>query len=221
MSKKLIQVVWWLFALFSISFSTLALLRARGMHPISDPFGVLDHRSTDVAALAVPLEIISNFLVLLFAYLWSIRFAPGQSWARRVPLLPFFSDVDVDASTLGGKMFQGSILAVFVIAPFALLLIMCVQYLMGDVYYSVVDGQTLSLNITWWAHFDTVKLYRAAEARGGAGYFVFGSERGVQYYPVLTWVYAIAVFGLTLFLARIIWLIRRGANASSRPRSPL
>jgi len=86
---------------------------------------------------------------------------------------------------------------------------MCNQYLDASIYFNVkrVSGAEL-LGFEGWGHFRTLELYAAA--RGREGFFRFGSADGPQYYPILTWVYAVAVVAITGYFLHVMTQIFGG-----------
>ncbi len=206
MTRESIRKLWWIFSWFALLFGLFAFVRTTGMTPISDPFGVFSHEPDGVPVLALPIEIVSFSFSLGLYYLW-ISKTTQSAWARKIPVPPFFNESDIDATTLDGKAFQAVVITVFFVAPFVLLLLLSTQYLKAKIFFSVIHGPTVPLGLHWWCHFDTRGLYRAAARR--TGYFVVGDAHGPQYYPLLTWVYFVAVLATTAGVAAIFRKIFR------------
>jgi hypothetical protein len=201
MSRKALKVLWWLFALFSLTLGVVADLSAAGA--TSDPgllFGVLKRTSSEVPVLALPVQIIVVGVVLWLTRIWSTAVG-GDCWAAKVPI-PYFDEKDIDPTQPGGKVFQGAVIVLFVIVPFVLLVLVAVKYLDASVYYNVKRGPTELITFDSWGHFGTRTIYVAAAGR--PGFFRAGTEHGPQYYPLLTWVYACAILLEVAYLARVL-----------------
>lgn len=206
MSRKALRVLWWLFALFSLTLGVIADLSANGA--TSDPgffFGVLKRPPSEVPVLVLPVQIIIVGLVLWLTGIWS-NAVGGDKWAAKVPI-PYFDEKDIDPAQLGGKLFQGLVIAIFVVLPFVLLVLVSVKYLDASVYYNVKRGTTELIKLDSWGHFGSNTLFAAA--RGRPGFFRAGTENGPQYYPILTWVYAFAIIFNTAYLSHVLWGIFR------------
>jgi hypothetical protein len=212
MSAKALKTIWWAFALFTLTFSTFAFLRTRGLKPKPDLFGIFDLEPSGVPALALPVEIVLVTVILWLTWQWVNSVPVDSPWPGRLPL-PHFDTEDIDPTHPGGRAIQTANIILFLIAPVFLLLAMCVQYWMATIYFSLRRGPTVSLNLSEWSHFNTSAIYSAAAGRDG--FFVLGYEKGPQYFPPLTWVYAGAVLALLIFFA---FTLRR--IFSSLPQDP-
>jgi hypothetical protein len=203
MSRKALIALWWLFAGFSLIFGVVAVLCATGA--TSDPgifFGVLKRpHASEVPDLALPVQLVVAGLVLWLTHTYS-RAIGGGNWAARIPIIPFFDERDIDPQQSGGKLIQGAVIALFAIVPVVLVILVGVQYLEASVYYSVHRGPTEFITLDSWGHFGTRTLYAAAKGR--PGFFRAGTPDGPQYYPLLTWVYAVTVVLEAVYLARVL-----------------
>jgi hypothetical protein len=211
MSRKALKVIWWLLALFSLTLGVVADLSANGA--TSDPglvFGVLKRPPSEVPDLTLPVQIITVGLVLWLSRVWSTEVG-GPYWAARVPI-PYFDETEIDPTQLGGKLFQGAVIVIFVIVPFVLLVLVGVKYLDASVYFNVKRGPTELVPFDTWGHFGTRTIYAAMHGR--PGFFRAGTANGPQYYPPLTWIYASAIVLEALYLARVLWGIFRSRPAT-------
>jgi hypothetical protein len=186
MSKKALKTLWSFFGLAGLTFSMLAWFRNNGQSTDSDVFGILELAPPEVPVLALPAQLALLTLVLVLTHVWA-RSVDGRNWADRVPVF-YFENEDVSPLTLGGRIYQGSLLIAFVIVPVLLLLNMGAHYLKADIFFAVKGGTTTAIGITPWGHFDVLLLYAFKEGR--PGFFRFENASGPQYYPLATWVYA-------------------------------
>jgi hypothetical protein len=204
MSRKALIALWWLFAGSSLIFGVVAVLCATGA--TSDPgifFGVLKRpHASEVPVLALPVQLVVTGLVLWLTRTYS-RAVGGRNWAARIPIIPFFDERDIDPQQSGGKLIQGAVITLFVIVPVVLVILVGVQYLQASVYYGVHRGPTELITLDSLGHFGTRTLYAAAKGR--PGFFRAGTPDGPQYYPLLTWVYAVTVVLEAVYLARVLW----------------
>ena len=211
MSRKALRALWWLFALFSLTFGVIADLSATGA--TSDPgifFGVLKRaNAAEVPDLALPVQLVVVGLVLWLTRTYS-RAVGGENWAARVPIIPLLDEKDIDPTQTGGKLIQGAVIAVFVVIPVVLIILVSVKYLDASIYFNVHRGPTDLIAPDSWGHFGTRTIYAAAKGR--PGFFRAGSENGPQYYPLLTWLYAVAIVFETLYLGRVLWEIFRSKS---------
>jgi len=207
MSAKALKTLCGFFALFCLTFSTLAFLRRNGTKPSEDAFGFLGFEPAELPALALPMQLVLMALVLWLTHVWCDS-RGGTLWATRVPVFYFEAD-DVDAASTGGRTYQAATIGLFLVVPFIFLVIMGVYYLQAPIYYNVTHVSEAE-RITRVGPFDIGGLYAAAKDR--PGFFRFGAQDGVQYYPAMTWVYAAGVLAVTGYLLQLLFRIFRSAD---------
>lgn len=216
MSAKAVKTLWSFFALFALTFGTLALLRTRGVEPDEDVFGILGLEPAEAAALALPLQILVFTIVLALTRVWQAG-TPNLGWASRVPIF-YFDAQDVDPRLRGGKIYQGIAIGLFVVLPFLLLLVLANQFLDASLYFSIKRGPTDLIGFDRLGHFATLQIYAATD--GKIGFFRYGTADGPQYYPILTWFYALAVLLVSLYFARVLTLVFRPSKGTELRTSP-
>lgn len=94
--------------------------------------GMLDHASTEIALIALIVEIPLLISLMVMSMIWSRRHSP-LSWAHRIPIF-YFDRSDVDVTELGGKVYQAIVLFVGLVLSFVLSCLMMDAFLKGLVY---------------------------------------------------------------------------------------
>jgi hypothetical protein len=195
MSANAFRSIWSLCALFTFADAALGFLRVAGVHTggegtAVEALGIFKYAPSEVPGVALPVQIALFGALLLLTRVWT-RQLGADKWATRFPVF-YFAAADVDPATDGGARYQFCAFVVFLVVPLLLLVIMMMSYLRGTIYFSQEHtSDVISTNVSGWGHFNALRIYRAAQ--GKVGSFRLGTAEGPEYFPLLTWLYALLI----------------------------